>query len=182
MMLRSAALTAFAVMLIAGAPAALPQWSPNEDIVDHVEKQPDHKVFAAALKASGLRARLKGPGRFTVLAPNDAAFAQLPKGMMAALLANSSRQAQLRQLIGCHVIAREIKFGVFEPIDPGPVTTLGGCKLRFSRKGSEVYVADENGLVAHLVRFDVFEANGQFEELDAVLTPRLSSITKPATK
>ena len=149
--------------------------------MDHIEKQPDHKSFAAALAASGLRSRLKGPGRFTVLGPNDAAFAQLPKGMMASLFTRAHR-AQLRQLIGCHIIARAIKFGVFQPVDPKPVMTIGGCALRFSRRDGEMYVGDENGIVAHMVRFDVFEANGQFEELDSVLAPRPESTVKSNPK
>ena len=162
------------IFTAARADEPLPHWTPGQDIVDYLDKQPHHTVFVAALKASGLRAKLRGPGRFTVLAPTDAAFAQLPPGMVRDLMKPSSR-AQLTQLIGCHIIAHEIKFG-FRPIAAQPVMTLGGCALRFSRDEGDIHVHDENGIVAKLLLWDVFEANGQIEVIDGVLTPRLAAV------
>ena len=51
------------------ADEALPHWAPGEDIVVHLEKQPNHNTFVAALAASGLRARLKGPDASPSLRP-----------------------------------------------------------------------------------------------------------------
>ena len=167
-------LAALALLCAAAPEPPLPHWTPDEDIVQHLEKQPDHKTFVALLNASGLRARLKGPGRFTVLAPTDKAFAALPPGMVRDLMKPSSKP-QLAQVIGCHIVAREIKFGL-GPVAPTPVATIGGCLLRFTRNAETISVHDENGIVARLELFDVFEANGQVEVIDGVLTPSLKSL------
>ena len=161
---------------LAGAKAdePLPHFTPGQDIVDYFDKQPHHKIFVAALKASGLRARLKGSGRFTVLAPTDEAFGELPPGMVRDLMKPSSK-AQLTQLIGCHIIAHEIKFG-FRPVAAQSVMTLGGCALRFTRDEGDINVRDENGITAKLQLWDVAEANGQIEVIDHVLTPSLASL------
>ena len=157
----------------------LPHWTPDEDIVDHIDKQPDATTFAAALAASGLCERLKGPGRFTVLVPSNAAFLELPPGMLRDLM-KTANKAQLARIVGCHIVAREIKL-ISQSMPMAPVTTIGGCKLRFFLDGTDFKVRDENGIVATLVRFDVFEANGQIEDIDAMLTPKLSEPTgRPA--
>ena len=47
--------------------------------------------FAKAVKASGLDATLAGPGPYTVIVPDDAAFAKLPDGELATWLKPESR-------------------------------------------------------------------------------------------
>src|SRR5690348_2660871 len=62
------------------APANLAQAQTisSGDIVDTAVAAGNFTTLATALKAAGLVETLKGPGPFTVLAPTDAAFAQLP--------------------------------------------------------------------------------------------------------
>jgi uncharacterized surface protein with fasciclin (FAS1) repeats len=45
-------------------------------------------TLVVALKTAGLVETLKGKGPFTVFAPNDAAFAKIPKEQLDALLAD----------------------------------------------------------------------------------------------
>jgi uncharacterized surface protein with fasciclin (FAS1) repeats len=44
------------------------------------------KTLVTAIKAAGLVETLSSPGPFTVFAPNDEAFAKLPKGAVEDLL------------------------------------------------------------------------------------------------
>ena len=69
-------------------------------------------------------------------------------------LMKPTSKAQLTQVIGCHIIANEMKFG-FKPIAPTRVMTLGGCALLFERYGGDITVTDENGIVAKLLMSDV---------------------------
>ncbi|MDX2194505.1 MAG: fasciclin domain-containing protein [Gemmatimonadales bacterium] len=61
----------------------------------------DFTAFAEALKATGLSAKLEGPGPFTAFAPSDAAFARIPADTMAALKADPKRFARV---IAHHVL------------------------------------------------------------------------------
>ena len=59
-------------------------------------------TLLTAVEVAGLTAALEGPGPFTVLAPVDAAFAALPPGTVATLVANPP---QLARILKYHVIA-----------------------------------------------------------------------------
>ena len=57
-----------------------------KDIVDNAVAAGTFKTLATALQAAGLIDTLKGPGPFTVFAPTDDAFANIPKEKLDALL------------------------------------------------------------------------------------------------
>src|SRR5690606_11213319 len=57
-----------------------------KDIVDTAVEAGAFTTLAAALTAADLVGALKGPGPFTVFAPTDAAFGQLPEGTLDELL------------------------------------------------------------------------------------------------
>jgi uncharacterized surface protein with fasciclin (FAS1) repeats len=161
-------------LLLAATPASadpLPSWSPDETILGHLEKQPNNSQFVAALRASGWDATLRQPGRYTVFAPTNTAFQALPEPLRIALK-DPDRRAAIRPLVGCHIVGRELRFGL-GPSGNQTVRTLGGCTLRIERRGPDLRVTDENGIAANLLMFDVFESDGQIEVIDAVLTPRL---------
>ena len=58
----------------------------KQDIVDTAVAAGSFKTLAAALQAAGLVDALKGDGPFTVFAPTDEAFANLPEGTVESLL------------------------------------------------------------------------------------------------
>jgi hypothetical protein len=53
---------------------------PSRNIIQNAVHSKDNTTLVAAVKAAGLVATLEGPGPFTVFAPTNAAFAQLPPG------------------------------------------------------------------------------------------------------
>src|SRR5688500_10657808 len=59
--------------------------------------------FFQAAKAAGLDATLAGPGPYTVLAPDDAAFAKLPAGTADNWMKPESR-AQLTGVLTYHIL------------------------------------------------------------------------------
>ena len=60
-------------------------------------------TFNDAIAASGLADTLAGEGPFTVFAPTDQAFAQLPQPLLSKLL-EEGHQAELTKLLEHHLI------------------------------------------------------------------------------
>lgn len=59
---------------------------PSKDIVDNAVNSADHTTLVAAVKAAGLVDTLRSPGRLTVFAPTNEAFASLPTGTVDSLV------------------------------------------------------------------------------------------------
>jgi uncharacterized surface protein with fasciclin (FAS1) repeats len=59
-------------------------------------------TLVAAVQAAKLDGALSGPGPFTVFAPTDDAFKNLPEGTVASLL--KQPEGQLKQILLYHVV------------------------------------------------------------------------------
>jgi len=80
------------------------------DIVGVASSAGSFNTLVAAVKAAGLVETLKGKGPFTVFAPTDDAFANLPEGLVDQLLLPAN-QAKLQELLLYHVVAGQILSG-----------------------------------------------------------------------
>ncbi|MFT4514966.1 MAG: transforming growth factor-beta-induced protein [Planctomycetota bacterium] len=133
------------------------------DIVDVASKAGTFKTLIAAAKAAGLVDTLKSKGPFTVLAPNDAAFAKLPAGTVAMLL-KPENKAKLAQILTYHVVA-----GRAFAADVVKVTSVK------SVQGSAIKITAKNGKVmannATIVATDINASNGVVHVIDQVIMP-----------
>ena len=73
------------------------------DIVETAEYVGGFNGFLRVLEAAGMVEMLKGGGPFTVFAPTDEAFAKLPRGAVARLLAQENRD-RLKTVIEAHIV------------------------------------------------------------------------------
>src|SRR5271165_2628926 len=89
--------------LLAGVATA----APPQDIVDTAVAAGSFNTLVAAVKAADLVDTLKGPGPFTVFAPNDQAFAKLPEGTVDSLLKPENKE-KLRAILTYHVVAGKL--------------------------------------------------------------------------
>src|SRR5271167_1324852 len=80
---------------------------PTKDIIDNAVNSKDHTTLVAAVKAAGLVDTLKGPGPFTVFAPTNEAFAELPAGTVDMLLKPENKDT-LTKILTYHVVAGRI--------------------------------------------------------------------------
>ena len=64
---------------------------PTKNIIENAVNSADHTTLVAALKAAGLVETLEGPGPFTVFAPTNEAFNQLPASTLDTLLKPENR-------------------------------------------------------------------------------------------
>src|SRR5213075_1952565 len=77
---------------------------PSKTIVANAMNSADHTTLVAAVKAAGLVDTLNGKGPFTVFAPTNDAFAQLPAGAVDMLL-KPENKAMLTKVLTYHVVA-----------------------------------------------------------------------------
>jgi uncharacterized surface protein with fasciclin (FAS1) repeats len=77
---------------------------PKKDIIDNAVNSKDHTTLVAAVKAAGLVEVLKGAGPFTVFAPTNDAFKDLPAGTVETLLKPENKET-LTKILTYHVVA-----------------------------------------------------------------------------
>jgi uncharacterized surface protein with fasciclin (FAS1) repeats len=136
------------------------QTSTPTDIVDSAIAAGSFNTLVAAVQAAGLEQTLKGPGPFTVFAPTDAAFAQIPKEQLDALLAD--KQA-LTKVLAYHVVPGTVKAA--EVVNLTSVATVEGQSLTIT-VGDSVMVNN-----ATVIKTDVVTGNGVIHVIDAVMLP-----------
>ncbi len=147
----------------------------SKDIVDNAMNSKDHTTLVAAVKAAGLVDTLKGPGPFTVFAPNNAAFDALPKGTVDTLL-KPENKAQLTKVLTYHVVPgvldtkaldQQVKAGGGKAL----LKTVEGETLTVKGNGTMLTVTDEKGDTAKVTIPDVYQKNGVIQVVDKVMLP-----------
>lgn len=160
------------VMVMVGGEAMYPA----KDIVDNAMNSADHTTLVEAVKAAGLVETLKGPGPFTVFAPTNDAFENLPDGTVAMLLQPENKEA-LVKVLTYHVVPGRLTFDALaEEIKAGngkaQLKTASGGMLTVMMNGPHnIVVKDEKGNVADISTYDVMQSNGVIQVIDTVLLP-----------
>ena len=135
----------------------------DETIVGVASANPDFSTLVAAVSAAGLAETLGAPGPYTVFAPTNEAFEDLPAGLLDALLLPENKEI-LAQILTYHVVAGEV---MSADVQPGKVPTVEGSDLTIKvQKDGDVKV---NG--ADVEAVDVEASNGVIHVIDEVLVP-----------
>ena len=132
-------------------------------IVDVASATDGFSTLVAAVIAADLVDTLSGEGPFTVFAPTDAAFADLPEGVLEALLEEENREA-LVQILTYHVVNGAV---FSEQVETGPVTSVEGSTIAV--EVSEDGVVTVNG--ATVTAVDIEASNGVIHVIDSVILP-----------
>jgi uncharacterized surface protein with fasciclin (FAS1) repeats len=149
---------------------------PSKNIIQNAVNSKDHTTLVAAVKAAGLVDTLQGPGPFTVFAPTNEAFAQLPKGTVENLLKPENKD-KLVKILTYHVVSADAMADTIKKMikDDGgkhTVTTVSGGKLVAMMKGDKIELMDENGGIATVTIANVKQSNGVIHVVDHVLLPK----------
>ena len=131
--------------------------------------------FFQAAKSAGLDATLAGPGPYTVLVPDDAAFAKLPKATTDSWAKPESR-AQLTGVLTYHILPGTVLADdIGKAIDNGKgkavLATMGGGTLTATREGGKIVLTDAAGTKATVTGADEKRSNGVVHQIDTVLMP-----------
>jgi len=135
----------------------------QRDIVDVAVSTGKFKTLAAALGAADLVSTLKGKGPFTVLAPNDAAFAKLPAGTVEMLLLPENK-GKLKEILLAHVVPGRVYSDQVVKLKMAP--TAGGFKAPISVKDGKVSIGGAN-----VIATDIEASNGVIHVIDTVIVP-----------
>ena len=132
------------------------------DIVDTAVAAGSFKTLVTAVKAAGLVNTLKSKGPFTVFAPNDEAFAKLPKSTVDDLLKDIPK---LKAVLTYHVVS-------------GKVMSADVAKMNRAKtvQGQEVKIDVSNGVRindAKVIKADIVTDNGVIHVIDKVLMPTI---------
>ena len=133
-----------------------------ETVVDIIVDSPDHETLEAAVIAADLAGTLSGDGPFTVFAPTDEAFANLPSGLLTELLADP--QGNLTDILLYHVVGAEALSADLS--DGQEIETLLGENVLVTINMDGVFINN-----AQVTVVDLMADNGVVHVIDAVLIP-----------
>ena len=139
-----------------------------KNIVQVAVEAGNFNTLVAAVKAAGLDETLSGPGPFTVFAPTNAAFAKLPAGTIAALLADKER---LTSILTYHVVSGNVMAADIVKSNGATPKTVNGLPLDIVVRDGKVSVSGVNVVTA-----DVQASNGVIHVIDAVLLPQAAPV------
>jgi uncharacterized surface protein with fasciclin (FAS1) repeats len=136
---------------------------------------PQDSRFMAAAKAAGIDKTLAGPGPYTVLVPDDAAFAKLPAGTLDNA-GDPQQRAKITSILTYHilpgtVLAADLGKTIDNSKGKAVIMTVGGQTFTASKDGGNVVLTDSAGNAAHITKADDQFSNGVVHHIDAVLTP-----------
>jgi uncharacterized surface protein with fasciclin (FAS1) repeats len=118
-------------------------------------------TLVTALRAANLEDTLKGVGPYTVFAPTDDAFKQLPAGTVENLLRDTP---SLKQILLYHVVSG--KAMARDAAQMESANTVSGKSIKIKKQGDQVMIND-----ARVVTTDIEADNGVIHVIDHVLMP-----------
>lgn len=137
---------------------------PDKNVVENASNAPNLTTLVSAVTAADLAETLSGEGPFTVFAPDNDAFAKIPKADLDELLKPENKE-KLAGILTYHVVPGTLAADDLK--DGDELTTVNGEKLMVSVEGDSVKVGD-----ATVTQADVFQSNGVAHVIDTVLMPK----------
>merc|ERR1712038_2136989 len=129
---------------------------PTKNIAELAIATPTLSTLLAAVKAAGLVDTLAGPGPFTVFAPSNNAFAQIPSATLNGLLAD---KPALTAVLLRHVVPGAI-FAKNVPPGETVLDTAGGEKITVTRDANNYISIRSSAGESYAIAFDVAATNG----------------------
>ena len=145
------------------------------NIVETAVSNDSFSTLVTAVQAADLVDALSSDGPFTVFAPTNDAFNNLPDGTLSTLL-NPENQETLQSILTYHVVAGQFMAeDVVQAINDNggqfTVETLQGGELTLKLWEGNVYVKDTNGNKAQIIITDVETSNGVIHAINNVVLP-----------
>lgn len=150
---------------------------PTKTIMQNTSNAADLSTLVKAIKAAGLESVLEGPGPYTLFAPNNQAFSELPKGTVENLL-KPENKAKLKKVLEMHIVqgkwtTADLKKKIEEGKGTAELTCLTGEKLHIADHGGRMLmVKDNDDDIGMFLISDQMQSNGVVQVIDNVLNPK----------
>jgi len=143
----------------------------TKDIEATLANVAEETTLVNATKVANVDAELKGPGPFTVLAPNNDAFNAISRGKLDSLMKDP---AKLAVTLKAHVISGKYdKAALIKELVAGKgkatLKTIDGQELTLSVKDKKLAITDAQGTTVKVTSFDTPCTNGIIDGVDGVL-------------
>ena len=137
----------------------------DDAVATAASNNPYLTTLSAAVQAAGLVDTLNGEGPFTILAPSNEAFADVPPSDLDAILADTEL---LTSILTYHVVAGE-SLSAADLAEAGNVTSVQGGDCTFTTDEDGALII--NGGAAMATCWNITTANATVHVIDHVLTP-----------
>lgn len=138
--------------------------SSAKTIVDTAKEAGQFSTLLQAAEAAGLVDTLSGDGPFTIFAPTDDAFAELPEGKLDELLMPENKD-QLAEILTFHVVPDEVTAEEMAG-QMKELKTVQGGMIEIDSAGRMTKVEQ-----AAVIQPDIEASNGVIHVIDQVILP-----------
>ncbi|MEH2444187.1 fasciclin domain-containing protein [Nostoc sp.] len=133
------------------------------DLVETAIKAGNFNTLVKAATAGNLIEILKSPGSFTLFAPTDEAFANLPEGTLDSLLKDIPK---LQKIVAYHIVSGDVRSD--DLLEINEAETLEGSIVAIESADGKIKVNSAN-----ILKTDILTDNGVIHIIDAVLMPAM---------
>ena len=134
---------------------------PDQTVVGVLQSHSDLSDFNKLVIASGISQELEGSGPFTIFAPSNRAFQNLPKTQIEDFLKKENLY-RLQEFVKNHVVSGNL---TTDKINQGALTTLSGKTINIDVRGSQIKVGG-----AEITQPDNPASNGVVQIVDKVIS------------
>ncbi|MGZ4909717.1 MAG: fasciclin domain-containing protein [Halobacteriota archaeon] len=143
----------------------------TQTLVQTIANNTNLTNFTNLLKKANITNVLNGPGNYTVLAPDDAAFSKVDAATLARWQNNTT---ELQNVLYYHIVPTKLLTNNFT--GSGTLTTVNGYPLPYSVTGTTLKVDN-----ATITKPDINATNGVIHIIDSVMIPPTTTATASAT-
>jgi uncharacterized surface protein with fasciclin (FAS1) repeats len=146
-------------------------------IVENASNAPNLTTLVAAVQQAQLVETLSGEGPFTVFAPTNEAFEEVPAETLESVMMDENR-AMLQGILTYHVVPGTLTSAdLMRMIEEGGGTanlkTVAGGTITARMDGDNIVIIDESDGGAIIETADVMQSNGVVHVIDSVLMPSM---------
>ena len=144
----------------------------NRTLAAAISGAPGLTNVSTALSESGLADVFDGPGSYTVLAPDDDAFAKLSQG--GTVLTDPAHRAELVAILRGHILPGHltpdaIRHAIAEKKGPVSMRTLADGMVTFTADGNVLTATGPDGAKATVAGDPLVASNGVVLPIDGLL-------------
>lgn len=135
------------------------------NLLEKASESNDLTLLLKGIQLAELTDTLNSEGSFTILAPTDSVFRQLPPEELDSLFENIPK---LKRVLLYHVLFGDVRSDDLMEIDEAP--TVEGSIIAIDHLDGKIHVNE-----AQVTELDLLADNGVIHKIDAILIPAIAS-------